>query len=235
MHNKIVELFQQGKILARAMDNPRINRKYGSDSFSYDFSVWAAEYDIAKCEGLMSLSTTLLLPNENIPTYKAIGFLIDSDKADIRHISESDSGSNGNERDGDFWANETNIYSLSELANIIHNKHENIMNEVNINMRENAYAGLFANKAQSPRVLANIILSQKYYELQTGIILPIFIYDTKVGSLINIDMTPIQKEDIIKECLDNKILRSSSISYEDSNGELIEIDYFDSIEKNKMR
>ena len=74
-----------------------------------DFSTWVEEYEIAKQEGLNSISSTLLLLNEYIPTYK----------------------------------------SICELVNKIRIKKENVMNEVNINIKEKAYVGLFANKCPS--------------------------------------------------------------------------------------
>lgn len=85
MDNGVVKIFEQGKILARAMDNPSYRKN--NNELSYDFSTWASEFELAKSEGLMSVSSTLILPNEGIPTYKAIGFLIDSDKVDVRHVS----------------------------------------------------------------------------------------------------------------------------------------------------
>lgn len=143
MKNNVISLFEQGKILARAMENPSFHRNYKTGGFDYDFSVWADEYEEAKKEGLGSLSTTLLVPKESIHTYKSMGFLVNSDRADVRHIAETDSGSSGNEKSGDFHANASDIKSLEELQKIIKNKHSKEMNEVNINMRENAYVGLF--------------------------------------------------------------------------------------------
>lgn len=231
MDDNVLNLFKQGKILARAMDNPSLHRNYEKNDFSYDFSIWANEYEMAKSEGLGSISSTLLLPDETIPTYKAIGFLLNSDETEVRHVSETDSGSNGNDKNGDFRANNSNIGSLSELANIIRSKHEKVMNEINVNMRENAYVGLFANKAIGQVPLSRILLAQKYYELQTGIILPIYIYDSEKGILENYDISLEQKYDIVKKLFDDKVLRSTSIFYETENGETKEVDYLEEIKK----
>jgi len=218
-NDNTIELFEQGKILARAMDAPGLARDLNTNELSYDFSIWAQECEYAKGEGLEGLSTTLLVSGEKIPTYKGIGFLIDSDKSDVFHIAERDSGSGYGS--AGFVANQADHKTLPELANAIRGKHEDIMNEVNINVKENGYVGLFANRAQSERPLAHIILAQKSYELQTGKTLPIYIYDSKTGTLENLNMTLEQKQEFIKGCVDKKVLRSSNIFYQTENDNLI--------------
>lgn len=236
MIEDVISLFKQGKILARAMETPSIYRNSKTKDISYDFSVWADEYESAKQEGLWSLSTTMLISGESIPTYKSIGFLLNSDNTDVRHIAEMDSGSSGNEKNGDFRANSTEIKTLSELKDIIQSKHENIMNEVNINMRENAYIGLFANKVSNQLQVAQMLLAQKYYELQTNDILPMYVYDKENGQLENFNITLEEKANIIKSCLERKKLRSSNILYETQNGEFKSVDYLEEIEKDiKLR
>lgn len=236
MNKDVQSLFEQGKILARAMETPCIYRNSKTKDISYDFSVWADEYESAKQEGLWSLSTTLLISGESIPTYKSIGFLLNSDNTDVRHIAEMDSGSSGNEKNGDFRANSTEIKTLSELKDIIQSKHENVMNEVNINMRENAYIGLFANKVSNQLQVAQMLLAQKYYELQTNDILPMYVYDKENGQLESFNITLEEKANIIKSCLESKKLRSSNIFYETQNGEIKSVDYLEEIEKDiKLR
>lgn len=229
MKEDVQQLFKKGKILARAMDKPDMVMDFNSLERSYDFSIWANEYEKAKLKGLGSLSTTLLVEGEKIPTYKAIGFLINSNKADIRHVAESDSGSKGTEEDGTFSANETDIHSLEELEATIKNKHSRCMNEVNINMRENAYVGLFANKSQAQ--LPNILLAQKYYELQTGINLPIFIYDYENGELEEFDISLEEKANIVRNAINNKKLNSAKFFYETENGDYKKADYLEEISK----
>lgn len=236
MNEDVISLFEQGKILARAMETPSIYRNSKTNDISYDFSVWADEYESAKQEGLWSLSTTLLISGESIPTYKSIGFLLNSDNTDVRHIAEMDSGSSGNEKNGDFRANSTEIKTLSELKDIIQSKHENVMNEVNINMRENAYIGLFANKVSNQLQVAQMLLAQKYYELQTNDILQMYVYDKEKGQLESFNITLEEKANIIKSCLESKKLRSSNIFYETQNGEFKSVDYLEEIEKDiKLR
>lgn len=236
MNEDVISLFEQGKILARAMETPSIYRNSKTNDISYDFSVWADEYESAKQEGLWSLSTTLLISGESIPTYKSIGFLLNSDNTDVRHIAEMDSGSSGNEKNGDFRANSTEIKTLSELKDIIQSKHENVMNEVNINMRENAYIGLFANKVSNQLQVAQMLLAQKYYELQTDDILPMYVYDKENGQLESFNITLDEKANIIKSCLESKKLRSSNMLYETQNGEFKSVDYLEEIEKDiKLR
>lgn len=231
MEDNVKNLFKQGKILARAMEDPSLHKNYETGEFSYDFSIWADEYEEAKQEGLGSVSTTLLVPEASIPTYKATGFLINSDEVDVRHIAESDSGSRGNEKDGDFSANSSDIESLEELQEIIKNKHKRKMNEVNVNMKENAYIGLFAQKGESKRLISRILLAQKYYELQTGVTLPMYIYDSYIGDLESFDITLEEKASIIRSCLDNKVIRSSSIFYKTEAGDTKCADYLEEIEK----
>lgn len=230
MKNNINEVYKQGKLLARAMEVPNLHRDENGQ-FSYDFSIWADEYEEAKQEGLGSLSTTLLVQGEAIPTYKATGFLINSDDTDVRHIAETDSGSSGNEKDGDFHANESNIKSLEELQEIIKNKHRKEMNEVNINMRENAYVGLFANKTEGYRQISRILLAQKYYELQAGEVLPIYIYDAKNGELESFDISLEEKANIIQNCLESKVLRSPNVFYETQSGDTKCVNYLEEIKK----
>lgn len=231
MKDDIISLFKQGKLLARAMENPSYTKNYETGKYDLDFSVWATEYEIAKQEGLISLSTTLLVSDESIPTYKAIGYLVNSDNSDVRHIAESDSGSSGNEKDGNFSANKSDIKTLDELQEKIKSEHSNIMNEVNINMRENAYVGLFARKVDNQRLIAQILLAQKTYELQAGVSLPMFIYDSQTGTLDNLDLTLEEKACIIQNCIGNKTLRSSGICYETESGETMSADYLEEIKK----
>lgn len=225
--NSIAEgLFKDGKLLARAMDAGKLRK--GNDEYYYDFSIWAEEYELAKGEGLYSLSTTLLLEDERIPTYKNMGFLIDSDIVDIKHVCENDCASSGNDKDGDFNALAPNLYSLNNLENVVRSKHEGIMNEVNINMKDNGYVGLFVNKCISKIPLGQIILAQKYFELHSGKELPIYVYDTMNGKLDSLDMTLEEKKSYIRDLVDQGLIRSSKVSFYTKDGEYIEEDYLSS-------
>ena len=237
MSDYILDLFKKGKILVRGMDDPVLTRNQESRGFSYDFSTWATEYEIAKTEGLTSLSTTLLVPEEAIPTYKSIGFIINSDNVDVRHICETDSISSGNEKNGDFSAAPTNVKTLTELKEIIKTKHNDEMNEVNINMRENAYIGLFMSFSgvANKRLIARTLLAQKYYELQTGEVLPIFHYDFKSGCLEKFDMTLDEKISAIQQYIADKLLRTSSVSYESELGDEKCVDYLEELQKAKSQ
>lgn len=216
------------RILVRAMDYPYLKRNDGR--IVNDFSTWATEYESACTQGLYSLSTTLLVQGETIPTYKPIGFIIDESKSAIRHISEQDSGSNGNELNNDFKANASDIDSLNELENIIKQKHENVMNEVNINIHDDAIVGLFANMSLSNRNAAIILLAQKYFFMQTGKELPIYVYNYKEGFLSPLNMSQEEKIQFIEQCIENKIIMSSDIFYETEKGEIKAEKYFDEIE-----
>lgn len=213
------------RFIVRAMDNPNLKRDNGK--LVNDFSTWASEYELARSQGLYSLSTTLLVPGETIPTYKPIGFILDEEKCTIRHIAEEDSGSCGNELNGDFQANKTDINSLDELESRIKQKHQNVMNEINVNINDDAIIGLFANKSISNRTMANIILAQKYFIMQTGKELPIYMYDNKAGCLFPLIMNQNEKAQFIKKCIEDKIILTSDIYYETENEEVKEENFFD--------
>ena len=60
MNNDIINIFEQKKLLARAMENPSIYRDSKTKEIYYDFSDLVAEINEAKTEGKDSASTTLL-------------------------------------------------------------------------------------------------------------------------------------------------------------------------------
>lgn len=216
--------FINNRVIVRAKDNPRLKRI--EDRTVLDFSTWATEYELSVSQGLYSLSTTMLVPGESIPTYKPIGFIIDERKSSIRHVSESDSGSNGNELNGDFRANPSNIGSLDELEAIIKTKHLNVMNEVNINISYDAIIGLFATTIISEITMANIILAQRYFFMQTGKELPIYMYDCKIGYLFPLNLSEDEKMHFIQQCIENGKLRTSIIFYETEKDDIKEEDFF---------
>jgi len=177
------------------MGEPFLRRN--ESSLFYDFSVWAEEVDIAKNDRLTSLSSTLLVSGERIPTYKNMGFLLNSEKADIIHVADSDSGSMGNIADGNFFANQTDLKNLSDLVSKTRTEKLRDMNEVNVNIKDDAIVGLFVNKCPSERPKALILLAQEYYRQQTGKELPIFIYDQSNGDLQQLEMNKGEKKDFL--------------------------------------
>lgn len=207
----IEELFNEDKILVRAMDEPSLRRN--DSGLFYDFSVWADEVDIARNDGLTSLSSTLLVPGEKIPTYKNMGFLLNSEKADIIHVADSDSGSSGNIADGSFSVNQTDLKTLSDLAAKTRAEKLRDMNEVNVNIKEDAIVGLFVNKCPSERPKAMILLAQECYKLQTGKELPIFTYDQVNGNLQLQEMGKAEKKDFLERMRQSKKIHSAVIGY----------------------
>lgn len=220
------ELFEEDKLLVRAMDNPMLVRR--NRNLAYDFSIWAEEVELMKKGCFTSVSTTLLVKGEKIPTYKNIGFLINGKKAEAFHFSESDSGSSGNISNGDFHANRTDIYSLEELTQRIRAKHSGVMNEVNLNIRTiDAVEGLFVNLAKSELPKAYILMAQEYFRMQTGRKLQIYTYDIEKGALEEYNPSKEEIEDLMTRLKNNKKLRSSNLGYwldEDEEG--IYKDYF---------
>lgn len=181
--NETLSLFARGELLARALDNCHLSR-----NGDIDFSDWDRRMTTLSSEGYSSASSTLLVPEKPISVYKNIGFLIDSKKTEIGHISETDSGSHGNAKDGDFWANPTNMSSLSELNEYISKNKHYTMNEVNMNFKQDAVVGLFA---ASPNVSKRIVPTntleaievQRYVREKYHTEMPIFIYSIDEGKL----------------------------------------------------
>lgn len=194
---EILKLFEEDKLLVRAMDAPSIDENSRSEIY-HNFTTWATEVDSSLNAGLDSVSSTLLVSGEKIPTYKNLGFIINSEKANILHIADSDSGSIGRSVDGTFQANSTSISSLDELADKIRQEKSTTMNEVNINIKNDSIVGLFVNKASSDFPKAQILMAQEYYELHTGKELPIFIYDPQKGKLESLEMSESQKKEFLK-------------------------------------
>ncbi len=208
MVGNVIDLFNKNKILARAMDLAYVT-KYDSE-YRLDFTSWASEFEFSKI-GLYSLSTTLIMPELDIPVYKSIGFLINSDKADIRHVCKSDSLSSGNELNGDFNALGNNLKTIDNLVNYIKENNSHLMNEVNVNIKNDAYVGLFYRKCPSLRVLSNVLLAQTLLERLSGIKYPIFEYDGK--NLNYKDFSDDFKMDFLSKMCEDKTLFSQYIYY----------------------
>ena len=172
--DKIQQLFQNDKLLVRAMDDPDLSRpgRIGP-KMSRDFSVWAKEVDASLHDGLICASSTLLVANESIPTYKSIGFIINSDQAEIVHVSDMDSCSCGSTKNGDFSACASELSTLAELADKTRKEKLTEMNEVNINIKNDAIIGLFFSRRDRPK--AQVLLAQEYYKMHTGKELPILL------------------------------------------------------------
>ena len=209
MVNEVISLFNEGKLLVRAMDTASLT-KYDGD-WRLDFTSWANEYEFSKI-GLYSLSTTLILPEQKIPTYKSIGFLINSNKSDIRHVSRSDSLSHGNEMDGDFYASYSELKTLDDLIIDIKKNNSHIMNEVNINMKNDAYVGLFYMKCPSNRVLSHILMAQNLLEKITGIKYHIFEYNG--STLVYKEFSDDVKNEFLSKMYNDKTLLSLDIYYD---------------------
>lgn len=208
----ILKMFHEDKLLVRAMDIPDLIRS--KDGMIYDYTTWAEEIDIARNDRLTCLSSTLLVPGEKIPTYKSLGFIINSEKAEIVHVADMDSGSSGNITDGTFSANKTELHSLSDLAEKTRKEKLHDMNEVNINIKDDAIAGLFVNKAPSDRTKAFILMAQEYYKMQTGVDLPVFVYDKSEGNLQQLNMSNEEKMTFLSAMRKENQIRSLTIGYD---------------------
>jgi len=166
------------RLLARAIDGIRPVRDAGVVRLS--FQVWDDEADLlAGQEGMRYVSTTLLIANEPVHTYKGCGFLVNGDTARIVHVSELDSNSAGG--DTDFRAAATNLANLDELAQAVRGAPAD-MNEVNAHFGSRDVLGLFAVDARSPTNKVDAYLIQSHLR-DRGWDLPVFVYDPRLGSL----------------------------------------------------
>lgn len=191
----VTQIYNDNKLLVRAMDIPRLQRI--ENGLAYDCTTWTDEFNFMKNGTLSSASTTLVIPNVGVSTYKNIGFLINSDFANCFHIAKSDSCSNGDISRGDFHANEPDFTSIEELANYIIENNSTTMNEVNIITTIDSVVGLFINKCQNQnRSLAMIYIVQQVLKQMLGIEYPIYVYDLNNGIIEKIEITPELEEEI---------------------------------------
>lgn len=206
MINNVEQLYNDNKLLVRAMDYPFLQRN--NSTLEYDCSTWINEFALLKNECLSSASTTLIVPNIGINTYKGIGFLINSDLANCFHISISDSVSSGDINRGDFNANKADFNIIEELANYIKENNWTIMNEVNIVANLDAVEGLFINKCRNQeRLLAMILIIQKCLKHFIDIEYPIYLYDSHNGTLEKLEITQELEDNILSN------LKTKTISY----------------------
>ncbi|MGN0974209.1 MAG: hypothetical protein ACI4OT_05640 [Bacilli bacterium] len=190
-------LYNEGKLLVRAMDWPQL--KNGINGLEYDCTAWANEFCMLMNEGLSSASSTLIVHDIGVSTYKNIGFLINSDLANCFHISKSDSGSSGNIKNGDFFANKADFRTIIELENYIKTNNDNTMNEVNIEASIDSVVGLVINEClQQDKLLQMIYVVKNCLENITGIDYPIYLYNSKEGKINKIELTDELEQQIIR-------------------------------------
>jgi len=190
-------LYNNGKLLVRAMDWPQF--KNGINGLEYDCTTWANEFCMLMNCCLSSASSTLIVPDVGVSTYKNVGFLINSDLANCFHISKSDSGSSGDVKNGDFFANKADFKTITELANYIKSNNDTTMNEVNIQASIDSVVGLFINEClQQNKLLQMIYVVKKCLENITGIDYPIYSYNSKEGKISKIELTNELEEQIIQ-------------------------------------
>ena len=195
--SEVEKLYNSGKLLVRAMDFPQL--KNGIDGLEYDCTTWANEFCMLTNGMLSSASTTLIVPNVGVSTYKNIGFLINSDLANCFHISKSDSGSSGNINSGDFFANKADFETISQLANYILVNNDTTMNEVNINTTIESVEGLFFNECPRQDLLLQMIfVVRTCLKNITGVEYPIYSYDIKNGKLKYMELTDELEQQIIQ-------------------------------------
>lgn len=186
--NNVVDKYNENKLLIRAVDLPSLHRCEGE--IRCDCSTWSNEFAMMMNNEFESVSSTLLIPNVGVKTYKNVGFLIDSDLTNIEHIAKSDSGSSGNIRNGDFFANRSDFVSLEQLADYISESKDITMNEINISIPLNAVLGLVVVKCNNELIhIQRMLVVRKCLLDTTGIEFDIFEYDQQAGKITQIDVT----------------------------------------------
>lgn len=191
----VEKLYENNNLIVRAMDMPNI-QKINDDLF-LDCSVWINEFEQMQEDKFKSVSSTLIVPNVPIRTYKNIGYLVDSSKSDCFHICKTDSGSSGNVLNGDFYANESDFEKVSDLANYIIETNHFDMNEINMNLTPDGVVGLFVNKCNNEKYLLKGVLSVRAAIKDfCDVELPIYEYDIFAGKISKIEITPELLEEI---------------------------------------
>ena len=199
----VLDKYNGGKLIIRAVDLPQLHKSNGE--IKYDCSIWANEFAMMMKDEFESVSSTLLIPNVGVKTYKNVGFLVDSDLVGVQHIALSDSGSCGSYKYGDFRANPPDFQTLEQLRDYIKTNNHTIMNEVNISIPLNSVVGLVVIKCgkELKHLKAMLAVRGCLYEL-TGIKFDIFEYDNNYGKIDQIDLTDELIETIISASNINK-------------------------------
>lgn len=195
----VLNLYNNNNLIARAMDLPNLRR--ANDNTVFDCSTWINEFELMERNMFTSVSSTLLVPNVPVKTYKNVGYLVDSNIAECFHFCKTDSGSSGNISNGDFAANQSDFNSLEELADFIVKNNHGEMNEINMNLPPEAVVGLFINRCPNERfLLKGLIPTISALKKRFGIDLPLYEYDQSQGLLTKIELT----EDLINEIMNGQ-------------------------------
>lgn len=230
--DQVNNIFEKNNLIVRAMDVPRLIKNI--DGLFFDCTDWMNEFELMKENKLTSVSSTLIIPNIPVKTYKNVGYLVDAKLVDCYHICKTDSGSNGNIKTGDFFANTADFQKIHQLANfIIENKHSE-MNELNINLNINSVVGLFVNKCSKElfllkRMLMVISALKKYYNIE----LPLYEYDVNLGKLTKIELS----NELINQINENEFLNDINLYcfFSEKNKELYYGDIEEILKKGKRK
>lgn len=177
----VIELFESETLLVRAMDSLRLSRDGTDIVLDYETIDRELSEVLESPDGLSYASSTLLIPEKSVPTYKGFGFIFDGNKSDIHHLSEMDSVSSG--QGDDFRASKSDIHSLAELATAVKEETSPNMNEVNATFKSESLKGLFALEAMRASSVIDAWFSQQHIKQTTGIDLPLYTYSIKQGAL----------------------------------------------------
>jgi hypothetical protein len=212
---RALEAFMDERLLARVLENARIERGVHGPELSK--TQLEEELEYLEREGLSYASSTLLVPGVGIPLYhvKSAGWLFDGAESEIQHVASSDSGSSGGTAE-DFFANQTDFESLSELASFLRaGPQKTDMNEVNAKFSTKGLLGVVVRKAPSRRTLLEGIITHKYM-LQKGYNIPLFVYDQDKGEIEPLDYN----DETVKGCLEELVNEKIRVIYDSALAKL---------------
>ncbi|MGE3716540.1 MAG: hypothetical protein AB7G16_08445 [Simkaniaceae bacterium] len=150
-------------------------------------------------KGLVNLSTTLLVKDQGVGSYKSMGLLLNGQTATIQHICGTDSNSASDDRDELIATNELTFRTLPELAHATRETDllkKHTYNEVNGTFKPNDIEGLYivVNPSMSSAVKSlnrtKIRVIQKLFFETYKIALPLMEYNTATGKLTPISLNP---------------------------------------------
>ena len=202
----VEKLFHDGTLLVRGLDSPRLYKD--GNAIGLDYGTIDYEMNDIQEEplGLSYASSTLLLPEKRIPTYKSFGFMFDARKSALHHLFPQDSASNGQE--DDFRAAESSITSLEQLASVIKEESAPKMNEVVGSFKADSLVGLFAVEAPRPTAKIDAWFMQQHLKHASNVELPLYIYSVDKGAIKLVAYST----DEIRELI-NQGFRSGSSQY----------------------
>ncbi|NGX41520.1 MAG: hypothetical protein KR126chlam4_01361 [Candidatus Anoxychlamydiales bacterium] len=155
-----------------------------------DIKSWEEEIFLMKSKNYKNVSSTLIVPNKKIHTYKPNGLIFNPETVKILHASENDSNSYVDAK-GKLIVAASGI-SIDELTDSLANLEIfNSYNEVNFNAITSDILGLFLTCRSLDKIDDHVALEtaymQKLLKDKFKLDLPCFAYFFEVGNIRQID------------------------------------------------